>query len=144
MLKTTTYLAAFAITLSVAHAANPAPMKKNYISIGAVVEGEVDATNTAADVSNGYTLAYGRRVNDNLSFELGYTNLVDLTVGEVGNEIDFLSVSGLLHFGVGKSRPFVKTGYVDSDVETGILDASANGNNDGFLWGAGLDWQIYQ
>ena len=53
MLKTTTYLAAFAITLSVAHAANPAPMKQNYFSIGAVAKGEVESSNATLDVNSG-------------------------------------------------------------------------------------------
>ena len=142
MLKTTTYLAAFAITLSVAHAANPAPMKQNYFSIGAVAKGEVESSNATLDVNSGYTLAYGHRIDNNLAIEVAYSHLLDISSQGTNNEINLISLSGLYHLGVGKSRPFVKLGYADSDIETNILDANANDQNNGFLWGLGIDWKI--
>lgn len=135
MLKTLTYLSAFAITMSVAHAANHAPSKKNYVSIGAIAKAQIDATNTSIDTNSGYKLAYGHRIDDNISVEVSYSQLLDVSGSSTANEIDLLSFTGLYHFSVGKSSPYVQLGYVDSNLETQLLDSRANGEDNGFVWG---------
>ena len=70
MRKYTPYLTALLLTVSGAHAQNMLGDGQNYIGITALVDGEIETTQRTVDMSSGYALTYGRKLDKLISAQI--------------------------------------------------------------------------
>ncbi len=139
---------AFILGLGVATAQAASMTGESYVGVSAVLDSELeeDGSDLSLEYGSGWTLTYGYNFADNISGEVNYTTIEDVTVTEGSAsetlEMDTWDVSALIRRDFGSNSGFIRLGYGDAEVTVETGGITASGSESGYIYGVGIDFGV--